>query len=66
MLCTPDCLITGMPDEGCHPTLEGLIVLAAADLIEAQLEEIRRLTAALDRAEFELDRGRQPPDHPNG
>lgn len=57
-LCTPDCLITGIPDEGCHPTLDGLIVLEAADLIEAQLEEIRRLTSAVDRAElFSIEAG---------
>ena len=58
MLCTPDCLITGIHDEGCHPTRDGLIVLEAADLIEVQLAEIRRLTTALDRAElFSIEAG---------
>ena len=32
--CTPDCLITGIHDEGCSPSRDGLIVLEAAALIE--------------------------------
>ena len=56
--CTPDCLITGIQDGGCSPSQDGLIVLEAADLIEAQIVDIRRLTAVVDRAEiFAIETG---------
>ena len=55
--CTPDCLITGIHDDGCSPSRDGMIVLEAAALIEAQLAEIQRLTAAIDRGSFIAEAG---------